>query len=99
MAGTERDRGRAVGAGEPAPPNRQSAKSATLPPQPPFGECAMYLNAMAPGTEPVDMTATDEFPSLVQSARELGIATPKSVRYRSRNVVVNGLRFHALEWG
>jgi pimeloyl-ACP methyl ester carboxylesterase len=59
----------------------------------------MYLNTFAPGTEPRDMSGTDEFASLVQSARDLEIAVPERVRYVSRNVVVNGLRFHMLEWG
>jgi esterase len=59
----------------------------------------MYLNTFAPGVEPLDMTGSDEFASLLQSARDLGIAAPAHVRYRSRNVVVNGLRFHVLEWG
>ena len=59
----------------------------------------MYLNTFAPGVEPLDMTATDEFASLVQSGRDLGLAVPAAVRHVSRNVVVNGLRFHALEWG
>jgi pimeloyl-ACP methyl ester carboxylesterase len=59
----------------------------------------VYLNTFAPGIEPLDMTATDEFASLVQSARDLGLPAPATGRYVSRNVVVNGLRFHALEWG
>lgn len=59
----------------------------------------MYLNSFAPGAESVDMTGSDEFASLLQSARDLGIEPPPRVRYASRNLVVNGLRFHALEWG
>ena len=62
-------------------------------------ENAVYLNTFAPGIEPLDMTRTDEFASLVESARDLGIEAPAAVRYVSRNVVVNGLRFHVLEWG
>ena len=39
----------------------------------------MYLNVFAPGTEPLDMTGTEEFASLVQSARDLAriIAAPR----------------------
>lgn len=59
----------------------------------------MYLNTFAQTAAPLDMAGTDEFASLRQSARDLGLAVPDSVRYVSRNVVANGLRFHVLEWG
>jgi pimeloyl-ACP methyl ester carboxylesterase len=59
----------------------------------------MYLNAFADTTSPVDLTATAEFRSLVTSAADLGVPHTPSVRYVSRNVVANGLRFHLLEWG
>lgn len=59
----------------------------------------MYLNTFAQGLAPIDMTGTEEFASLLASAADLGIAAPAKVRYVSRNVVVNGLRFHLLEWG
>ena len=59
----------------------------------------MYLNTFASGVEPLDMTASEEFASLLQSARDLGLTPPAAVRYQARNVVVSGLRFHALEWG
>ena len=59
----------------------------------------MYLNTFAAGLAPVDMTGTEEFASLLASAADLGIAARLPVRYCSRNVVVNGLRFHLLEWG
>jgi esterase len=61
----------------------------------------MYLNRFASGTEPIDMTDTDEFRSLLQSASDLGLieSVDTHPRYRSRNVVVNGLRLHLLEWG
>lgn len=59
----------------------------------------MYLNTFAPGQEPLDMTATDEFASLCASAADLGIEARLPVRFVSRNVVLNGLRFHMLEWG
>jgi pimeloyl-ACP methyl ester carboxylesterase len=45
------------------------------------------------------MTQTDEFPSLIASAGDLGIPVPEGVRYRANNIVLNGLRFHYLEWG
>src|SRR5688572_10002059 len=58
-----------------------------------------YFNTFAPGLASLDMTRTDEFASLVSSAHDLGIRVPAAVRYVSRNIVVNGLRFHFLEWG
>jgi pimeloyl-ACP methyl ester carboxylesterase len=59
----------------------------------------MYLNTFARGSGALDMTGTEEFESLLQSARDLGLPAPHDVHYSSRNVVVNGLRFHLLEWG
>jgi pimeloyl-ACP methyl ester carboxylesterase len=58
-----------------------------------------YFNAFAQDLEPLDLTRTEEFASLVASARDLGLRVPATVRYVSRNTVVNGLRFHFLEWG
>ncbi len=45
------------------------------------------------------MTASPEFSSLLQSAKDLGIPHSRNVRYVSRNIVINHLRFHLLEWG
>ena len=61
----------------------------------------MYLNKFAPSVEALDMTDSEEFESLCSSASELGLVVPErsAVRYASRNVVVNGLRLHLLEWG
>ena len=59
----------------------------------------MYLNQFASDLAPLDMTASEEFDSLCQSATYLNIAYKLPVQYRSRNVVVNGLRLHYLEWG
>ena len=59
----------------------------------------MHLNEFASDLGPLDMTAFDEFASLLQSAEDLGIAHSPDVRYVSRNVVVNNLRLHLLEWG
>ncbi|MCA9831833.1 MAG: alpha/beta hydrolase [Dehalococcoidia bacterium] len=59
----------------------------------------MYLNAFAQDAEPLDMTKSDEFQSLLASASDLGIKHPATVRYVSRNVLVNGLRLHLTEWG
>ena len=60
-----------------------------------------YLNTFAPTADAIDMTATDEFASLCQSAADLGIshADPDNLRYVSRNLVINHLRLHLLEWG
>ncbi len=59
----------------------------------------MYLNTFAPTTDAVDMTQTDEFASLLESAADLGIPHAPDLRYVSRNVVINHLRLHLLEWG
>ena len=59
----------------------------------------MYLNAFADTSEPLDMTPTEEFRSLLASAADLGIPHAPDVRYVSRNVVLRQLRFHYLEWG
>jgi pimeloyl-ACP methyl ester carboxylesterase len=59
----------------------------------------MYFNQFAQDVEPLDLKQTDEFPSLLESARDLGTPTPGNVRYVSRNIVLRGLRFHFLEWG
>jgi len=59
----------------------------------------VYFNTFASGLNPHDMTESEEFASLLQSASELGIEARTPVRYRSRHTVVNGLRLHFLEWG
>jgi pimeloyl-ACP methyl ester carboxylesterase len=59
----------------------------------------MYLNHFADTTEPLDMTRTEEFRSLVASAADLGIPHSAGTQYRSRNVVLRQLRFHFLDWG
>ena len=59
----------------------------------------MYLNVFAQSNDPLDMTAMPEFAQLVSSAETLGLAVPRQPKCLSRNVVVNGLRFHVLEWG
>lgn len=59
----------------------------------------MYLNIFSHDLEPLDMTALEEFESLLQSARDLGVDTPATTRYVSRNTVLRHQRFHFLEWG
>ena len=59
----------------------------------------MCFNKFALSTEPIDMTTTEEFGSLLESARDLGISYQSPIRYEARNVVVNGHRLHMLEWG
>jgi len=59
----------------------------------------MYLNTYAQGAEPLDMTGTDEFRSLLTSAAELGIPHMRDIAYRSANIVLRQQRFHFLEWG
>jgi esterase len=59
----------------------------------------MYLNRFADTTEPLDMTQTEEFRSLLASATDLAIPHAATTPYRSGNVVLRQLRFHFLEWG
>jgi pimeloyl-ACP methyl ester carboxylesterase len=59
----------------------------------------MYLNTFAEGSAPLDMTASDEFRSLLASAADLGIPHAPEVPYRSCNIVLRQMRFHFLEWG
>ncbi len=59
----------------------------------------MYLNRFADTADPLDMTQTDEFRSLLTSAADLGISHAPTVPYRSHNIVLRQLRFHFLEWG
>lgn len=59
----------------------------------------MYLNIFADGSQPLDMTGTDEFRSLLASAADLGIPHRPDVPYRSCNIVLRRMRFHFLEWG
>ena len=59
----------------------------------------MYMNAFANTLAPLDMTKTEEFSSLLQSAGDLGIEYQLPVQCFSKQTVVNGMRFHYLEWG
>lgn len=59
----------------------------------------MNLNHFAATSAEFDMTTTDEFASLLDSARDLGIRHDPTVRYVSRNVVARHLRFNVLDWG
>jgi pimeloyl-ACP methyl ester carboxylesterase len=59
----------------------------------------MYLNTFADTEQPLDMTQTDEFRSLLTSAADLGIPHSREVPYWSRNIVLRRMRFHFLEWG
>ena len=59
----------------------------------------MHLNEVAEGLEPLDLSQSPEFASLLQSARDLGIPHEAGVRYRSWNTVVRHHRLHFLEWG
>jgi pimeloyl-ACP methyl ester carboxylesterase len=59
----------------------------------------VYLNTFSAGLEPLDMTSLEEFESLLQSARDLGIDAPARPRYLSCNTVFRHQRFHFLEWG
>ncbi len=62
-------------------------------------ESPLYLNFFADGTQPLDMTTTEEFRSLLASAADLGIPHEPDIAYRSCNIVLRQQRFHFLEWG
>ena len=62
-------------------------------------ESALYLNLFAQGTQPLDMTTSEEFRSLLASAADLGIPHRPDIAYRSCNIVLRQQRFHFLEWG
>ncbi|MFA7248455.1 MAG: alpha/beta hydrolase [Dehalococcoidia bacterium] len=59
----------------------------------------MYLNAFANTIAPLDMTKTEEFASLLESARDLHIPYELPVPCFSKQTIVNGMRFQYLEWG
>jgi esterase len=59
----------------------------------------VFLNTFADSLRPIDMTASAEYASLLQSAADLGIPHAPGGRFVSRQAVVRGLRFHFLEWG
>ena len=59
----------------------------------------MYLNEFADGAAPLDLAASGEFRSLLDSAADLGIPHAAATPYWSRNIVLRRLRFHFLEWG
>ncbi len=59
----------------------------------------MHLNVFASGLEPLEMTQTEEFASLLQSAADLGIRHGEGIAYASQNCVLRHHRFHYLEWG
>ena len=59
----------------------------------------MYLNEFAFGLDALDLSASPELRSLLESAADLGIAHAPELRYRSRNTVLRHQRFHFLEWG
>ena len=58
-----------------------------------------YLNDFADTTSPIDMTKSEEFNSLLQSATDLSIPHWPNIAYLSKNIVIRHQRFHYLEWG
>ncbi len=59
----------------------------------------MYLNRFSDALHAIDMREGDEFASLCQSAKDLGIVHSADVRYTSSNTVLRHQRFHYLDWG
>jgi len=60
---------------------------------------AMYLSQFSESSQPLDLSQSDEFASLCESAKDLGIRFETPVRYASCNTVVRHQRFHFLSWG
>lgn len=59
----------------------------------------MYIAQFAQGLEPLDITHGHFVEDAIQTARDLGGAVSPSIRCQSRNLLVNGLRLHVLDWG
>jgi pimeloyl-ACP methyl ester carboxylesterase len=59
----------------------------------------MYLTTFAQDARSLDLTGTEEFAALQRRAAALGLAAGSLIRCVSRNIILNGLRFHFLEWG
>ncbi len=59
----------------------------------------MHLNLFSESSEALDMTTSDEFASLLSSAKDLSIPHSTDIAYRSSNIVLRHQRFHFLEWG
>ena len=59
----------------------------------------MHLNLFSESSEALDMTTSDEFASLLSSAKDLSIPHSPEIAYRSSNIVLRHQRFHFLEWG
>ena len=59
----------------------------------------MYLNPFAQTEGPLDLSTSAETDRLRNIAWSLGTVPPSHVRVHSRNVVLNGVRLHLMEWG
>src|SRR5439155_17317046 len=68
-------------------------------PDAPLKRPPMYYNTFASGSQPTDLTNTEDFGHLLKSAGELELPYREPIRLQARNLVANGHRFHLLEWG
>ena len=59
----------------------------------------MYITEFAQGLETLDISATEYVADAQRTAADLGGAVTLPLLCRSRNVIVNGLRLHMLDWG
>ncbi len=59
----------------------------------------MYIAQFAQGLEPLDITHDHFVEDAILTARDLGGEVSPSIRCQSRNLLINGLRLHVLDWG
>lgn len=59
----------------------------------------MYLTEFAQGLEPLDISHNQFVEEALLIARDLGGTVPQPLQCRSRNLLINGLRLHVLDWG
>lgn len=59
----------------------------------------MYIAEFAQGLVPLDITAGGFVKDAILTAQDLGGEVAPLIRCQSRNLLVNGLRLHLLDWG
>ena len=59
----------------------------------------MYITEFSQGLEPLDISATKFVADAQRTAADLGGEVTLPLLCRSRNVIINGLRMHMLDWG
>jgi len=59
----------------------------------------LYITEFAQGLEPLDITRDHFVEDAIHTARDLGGEVSPSISCKSRNLLINGLRLHVLDWG